>query len=292
MKRVALLVSILSCIVTHAFSQSPGYDKNRIAISADGNNQPDNHAEAQWPRADPDDWGGTPAALAMIAKSGLKNQLVHFSFNNFMEAPAHTTETNYMAEGVNGAIQRWGFDASRFFDVPEDPSTAITHLADELKKSTEADPLYFIHMGPSEFFYQAVKQVVDGGDIASLANVRVISHSGYNDNHLRRTAHHTMTQAIELSGSRIKYKKIVDQNACGNIHKLWCSGTDFSPFHWMRDHADLNIQWLYGRLQFHPQGKGADISDAGMVYYLLKGDEYGNLSKLKVLIGDGISLQN
>ncbi|WP_276165460.1 hypothetical protein [Zobellia alginiliquefaciens] len=270
-------------------AQSLGYNNNRIAISADGNNQPDNHPEAKWPRADPDDWAGTPAALAIIAKLGLQDKLVHFSYNNFIAATAHTTETNYMADGVNGAIERWNFDSTRFFDVPENNNAAIDHLANEIKKSTAKDPLYFVHMGPSEFFYRAVEKIVDDGNKEALGNVYVISHSGYNDNHLRRNAHHTMKETIALSGNLIKYKKIKDQNACEDPSKLWCSNTDFSPYHWMRDHSDPDIKWLFSRTQFHPQNKGADISDAGMVWYLLLGDEDGNPKKLEKFIGNGIS---
>lgn len=132
MKTKLLLIAICFAIFSssHVFGQALGYDNNRIAVSADGNNEPDNHPEAQWPKADPDDWAGTPAALAMLAKAGLQDNLVHYSYNNFIEAPAHTSSINYMADGVNGAIQRWDFEPTVFFDVPTDPSAAITHLAD------------------------------------------------------------------------------------------------------------------------------------------------------------------
>ncbi|RED96555.1 hypothetical protein [Marinoscillum furvescens] len=271
-----------------ATAQHPVYQNHRIAISADGNNQADEHSEARWPRADPDDWGGTPAALAILAKANLQNQVVHYSYNNFIAAPPHTDERNFMAEAANYAIEHLGFDESVFFDVSAAPAKAIDHLAEVLQQSTASDPLFFIHMGPSEFFYQAVAKVVSAGKQDALAHVYVISHSGYNDNHLRRTAHHTMAEAIALSDGRINYQKIKDQNACKEPEKLWCSGTDFTPFYWMRDHSDPALRWVYSRLQFHPGGKGADISDAGMVYYLLTGDEYGNLSKLKDYMGDGI----
>ncbi|WP_063769056.1 sugar-binding protein [Flammeovirga sp. OC4] len=286
-----LLLLILSLLLSgQLLAQSLGYDNHRIAISADGNNQPDNHPEAQWPRADPDDWGGTPASLAIIAKLGLQDKVVHFSYNNFIDAPAHTTETNYMKEAAEGGIEKWNFKEGVFFDVPEDPATAITHLAEEIGKSTADDPLYFIHMGTSEFFYRAVQEVIDDGKIETLAHVQIISHSGFNDNHLRREAHHTMQEAITLSGDRLKYKKIQDQNGCENLDQLWCSGTNFTPWKWMETHSDPNIQWVYSRMQFHPQGKGADISDAGMVYYLLLGDEFGSPEKFQNFIGDGIPL--
>ncbi|TNJ46397.1 hypothetical protein KFZ70_13255 [Tamlana fucoidanivorans] len=284
----ASVIILMFLLPKSLIAQALGYNNNRIAISADGNNQADFHPEARWPRADPDDWGGTPVALSLIAKLSKQDKLVHFSYNNFIAAPKHTSETNYMADGVNGAITRWNYDASRFFDVPENPETAIKHLASEISKSTAQDPLYFIHMGPSEFFYLSIKHVIENGNIEALNHVYVISHSGYNDNHLRRKSHHTMNQAIILSENRIKYKKIKDQNACNIPDKLWCSGTNFTPFHWMRDHNDEGIQWLYSRLHFHPDKRGADVSDAGMVYYLLLGDEDGNLTKLKSLFNNGI----
>lgn len=288
MKFLNLLILAFLMCSTHIMSQALGYNNHRIAISADGNTQADNHVEARWPRADPDDWAGTPATLAMLAKADKKEQLVHFSYNNFIGAPAHSTETNHMDASVQGAIQRWGFDASKFFDVPENNAVAITHLANEIKKSTATDPLYFIHMGPSEFFYLAIKEVVDAGDLNSLSHIYVVSHSGYNDDHLRRFAHHTMNQTIALSGDRINYKKIQDQNACDDANIKWCSRENFTPYYWMRDSGDESLKWLYTRMQI-PGGKHADISDAGMIWYLLFDDELGNPSKLSTFMGEGIN---
>lgn len=55
-------------------ADSPWTPGNRIAISADGN-----------PDADADDVGATPFALAVLAKAGLQNSLVHYDFNNFLK---------------------------------------------------------------------------------------------------------------------------------------------------------------------------------------------------------------
>ena len=157
----------------------------------------------------------------------------------------------------------------------------------ELAKSTADAPLYYVHMGPAEFFYRAVKEVVDEGNGPALAHVYIISHSGYNDTHLRRQAHHTMAQGVEYSDSLLNYRKIKDQNGEWDPHVLWNSKTDFSPWYWLRDHGDPNLNWLYERMRAHAYGK-ADISDAGMVYWLLLGDEDGNPSKFKEFIGQGI----
>ncbi|EWH09180.1 hypothetical protein DS2_13944 [Catenovulum agarivorans DS-2] len=292
----ALLSFIFSIHLVHASNWQ--YNNNRIAISADGNNQPD--VQHYWTTADPDDWGATPAALAIIAKLNLQDRLVHFSYNNFIDSPAHTSAINQMEVGVQGAINYWQFDQTRFFDVTEQYQQALSSLVKQIAISTENNPLYYIHMGPSEFFYRVVKQVLLQGKAESLNHVYVLSHSGYNDNHLRRgdpkfdkkpvpqhKVHHTLSQAIELSGNRLKYKRIKDQNGEWDANLLWNSKHDWSVWDWMKNHSDPSVAWIYKRMRQHPKGV-ADCSDAGMVFYLLLGDENGSPEKFKQFIGNGI----
>lgn len=300
-KSILLLAATSLCFSSGiSNAQSLGYSNSRIAVSADGNNQADNHHK--WARADPDDWGATPAALAILAKLKLQDKLVHYSYNNFIDAPPHTSETNHMKIGVDGGIHHWDFDPNRFFDVSKDHEAALNHLANELKTSTSEDPLYYIHMGPAEFLYQAVKLVVAEGKADSLSHIYVISHSGYNDNHLRRgdpkfdrtpvgeaDKHHTMEETIALSGNRLQYKKIKDQNTGDNPNAGWKSHNDWSVWHWMRDHKDPSVQWIYKRMLVNSKNS-ADISDAGLLYYLLLGDEKGSPSKFQKLIGNGIKV--
>lgn len=268
-----------------SFAGAWGYEANRIAVSADGNSAPD--PKHKWPTGDPDDWGATPATLAILAKRGMQDKLVHYSYNNFIDAPAGPDETNQMKIGVDGAIRWWGYDPDRFFDVTKDLAAARQDLKAELAASSAENPLYLIHMGPAEFFYQVVKEAVDEGNRAALAHVYVVSHSGYNDDHLRRPSHHTMRDAIACSNGMLNYKRIKDQNGAWDPAVLWNSGTDFAPWHWLRHHRDPNMQWLYARMQAHAGGK-ADISDAGMVYWLLTGDEDGNPAKFRSFIGRGV----
>tara|TARA_R110002126_G_scaffold291782_1_gene458018 strand:- start:36305 stop:36481 length:177 start_codon:yes stop_codon:yes gene_type:complete len=41
-----------------------------------------------------------------LAKKNLQSKLVHFSYNNFIPSPPHTTVKNYMKEGAEGTIKR------------------------------------------------------------------------------------------------------------------------------------------------------------------------------------------
>ena len=81
--------------------------------------------------------------------------------------------------------------------------------------------------------------------------------------------------------------KIQDQNDKTNPQNLWNSGSDFTVWYWMRDHADPDVRWMYKRLEAH-SGRVADISDCGLFFYLLTGDDQGNPAKFERFIGPGI----
>jgi hypothetical protein len=285
MKSILLALVLLLTGTSCLYAQFRTYESNRIAISGDGNSAPD--YQHKWPTGDPDDWGAVPAMLATLAKVNLQKKLVHFSYNNFMEAPAGPDDKNQMKIGADGAIERWGYEAARFFDITNSLEEAKSNLQEEIQKSSETDPLYFIHMGLSEFFYQVVKEVVDAGNEECLAHVYIVSHSGFNDTHLRRDYHHTLFEAMEYGQGRMHYQKIKDQNGKWDPNLLWNSGKDFSPWYWMRDHPDPDVRWIYERMLAHTGGV-ADISDTGMLYWLLTGDEDGNPAKFREFIGEGI----
>ncbi len=279
------LIALLVQISAICSAQQWNYNNNRIAISADGNNVDD--PLDKWLRADEDDWGATPATMAIIAKLDLGHKLVHFSYNNFVEGLPGPDEENMMDIGVKGGLARFPLNPAVFYDCTKEFDKAKESLKREITRSTESDPLYFIHMGPSEFFYQCIEEVVAEGGIESTSHIYVLSHSGYNDNHLRRPYHRTMEQAIARSGGRINYRRIKDQNGSNDPDKLWNSLKDFSVWYWMRDSKDPNIRWIYSRMEVNAKGH-ADISDAGLVFYLLLGDEDGSPSKLRDFFGKSI----
>lgn len=287
MKNLFLLITVNFFLVSTISAQGFNYKNNRIACSADGNNQPDLEYQGKYNYADPDDYGATPAALAIIAKLKMQHKLVHYSYNNFMPSPPHTTYRNYMKEGVEGSIKRYNYNKKMFFDVGTHQKEALIHLKKEIEKSTKDDPLYFVNMGPSEFLYQAVKMVVDENNESSLAHLYVLSHSNYNDNHLRRPNHHTIKEVIELSKNKIHFKRIKDQNKKWSSTEGWSSYHDWTVWDWLKNHPNEDISWIWTSMNKHKE-KRADISDAGMVYYLLTGDEDGNPKKFQKFLGSEI----
>lgn len=200
-------------------------------------------ASANGPRVIPTT-GALPASCAIIAKLGLQAKLVHCSYNHFIDAPAGPDAENQLKIGADGTIERWGFGKKVFFDVTRQRKEAIENLAAKMAKSIEDDRLYFIHAGLSEFLYLAVERVIEKGKIEHLSHVYLLSHSGFNENEKRRSNHHDWSDVQALSGKRIQYKMIKDQNSKDHPHKLWNSGADFSVWFWMRDHPSPDVQWV------------------------------------------------
>ncbi|WP_282039873.1 T9SS type A sorting domain-containing protein [Saccharicrinis aurantiacus] len=316
MKKIILCLAMALIAIPILSASGWGYNNHRIAVSADGNNQPDPDTwggsvspnapaadvgntftyNSAWQRGDEDDWSATPAALAMLANAGLEGNLVHYSYNNFIGSPAHTTARNIMKEGVEGALLRWtDFDASVFYDVSADNTAAINHLAEQIKISTASDPLYFVSMGPSEFLYRALEKVKADGNESSISHLYILSHSNYNDNHIRRVDHrrveHILNDFPVTEG--VNFKRIKDQNQSSNLNNGWSSSKvngskTWYPYNFLRDHFDPDCNFLWDMLNVDASLSKPDISDAGMIWFLLYNDQDGNPSKLKTQFIDGI----
>lgn len=248
----AFVLSALVCIgamTTANAAPSPWTQGNRIAISADGN-----------PDADADDVGATAFTLAVLAKLGLQDHLVHYDFNNFLEYKRIDPAQNRMWLSAMGGQSRWGFDGDRFFDAAIDPDAAVAHLAAEISKSTADDPLYLIVAGPLELTYRAL----EAADPAARAHVILVSHHNYNEYFKPRLWQRNITDVRRLV-PEIGYLRIIDQNGGG------LKGSENADFHWLRDHADPNLNWVYDRIA---AGK-PDVSDTGMVTWLvgINGDD-------------------
>ncbi|MFI3278528.1 MAG: hypothetical protein SNH13_02980 [Rikenellaceae bacterium] len=287
MKKFILTTLALAIMVGFASAQTQSgwkkYDNNRIAVSFDGNSAPDN--AYKWPTGDPDDWGAAVATCAILAKLDLQSKLVHCSYNNFIDAPSGPDEENELKIGLEGAFKFWNFSDGVLFDVTTELAVTRSHLALQIMRSTAEDPLYFLHAGLSEFVFQVIEEVVKLGGIESLNHLYVISHSGFNEKEKRRPYHRDWSDIVAISGGRIKYKKICDQNGSHDPNVLWHSGKDFSVWYWMRDHKDPAVRWIYERAKIHPSGV-FDISDCGMLYYLIFEDEMGNPEKFRKFIGN------
>jgi len=118
--------------------------------------------------------------------------------------------------------------------------------------------------------------------------VTIISHSTWNETHADKPWSNESPQhrgwtlnEIRNMGSPPAIKDLPDQN----------SGltTAFSAFYVWRDSSDSRLRWLWQRIQMQNSNVNyADISDAGMVAWLVDGrrtrDEQASATEIKALL--------
>jgi FAD/FMN-containing dehydrogenase len=251
MRRTILCVATVLCLwgpVVGGYERASAvtYSNNRIAIDADGNYN------------DRDDWAATPMGLALLARRGLQSRLVHYSWANII-GPNNPTFYNEMKTSTLGAADRFGFNRAKFFDCRNNLQGAITSLTNQINASTSSNRLFVIAVGPMEVLWRAV----NASDAAKRQYVTVISHTNWNAN---TTYPPTMTHTrADVEALGVQWIQIKDQNV--NLYTRKADGSpNWSPWFWLRDKPSARMRWIYDRMI--RTGK-PDVSDAGVVYYLL-----------------------
>lgn len=242
------------------------YSTQRIAIDADGNFN------------DPDDWAASPAGLAMLAVAGKRGRLVHYSYNNSLGATANDRYFyNQMSHSIDRAVELYGFSRDVFFDAQTRLGAAIENLRQQIDRSSDRDRLVIIAKGPMELIHRALVR----SSASRRAYVTVVSHSPWNNTRVWPPSMTKTWRDVQQTG--VRWQGIRDQNDLLYPRRrvagqppipLW------EPWSWMRDSRDYRLRFIYWRMQ--AAGK-SDISDAGMVYYLLRNDQDASPAKLRQL---------
>jgi alginate lyase len=236
----------------------------RIAYAADGNQH------------DPDDHASSAMALALLASEGLQANLVNYTYNNHIwDSDPAMVET--MTESVMGSAERFGFDTSVFFDAsnPQGLDAGVADLTADIDASTADDELTLALAGPMETAWMAL----DAADPEARTHVRCVSHgeNSWNKTHgAEDHGGHTYDDLIELGCQRVVPP---DQN--GEL-----GPSDMGPWEFLREMGDPNMEWLYERID--AAGGIGDVSDAGMIYFAITGNEAPTRDDLRsMLTGSG-----
>jgi hypothetical protein len=225
----------------------------RIALSSDGNQH------------DEDDWAGAAMGLALLAHRNLQPNVVHYDYDNHIWDSEEQYREN-MRDSVLEGGERFGFDTSRFYDatVPEELDAGVRNLTAEINASTADDELWIVLAGPMETAWMAL----DAADPDARQHVKCLSHGEWNETHGRDDhGGHDYDDLIDLGCQEVR---IPDQN-----HNL--GETDMSDWDYLNDLGD-DMQWLYERIDLLGNG---DVSDAGMDYYIITGNEEVSRSELR-----------
>lgn len=230
-----------------------GQSNDRIAVSADGNIH------------DHDDWGATAATLAILHAAGVGDRLVHYDYSSHVGESTDRGERQ-MAESALGGADRYGYDTARFFDDTKDVDGAVASIKSAVDASTAEDRLTFIVAGPMEVAFRGIA----AADENKSQFVTVVSHSGWNNTH-RHGAELSHT-ADDVKRLGVRFTQLPDQNA--HLH----AGSDARGYERFEASDDVDITWIVER------DDKRDISDAGMAYWAVTGEEKPTMDDLRTLL--------
>ena len=167
-------------------------------------------------------------------------------------------------------------------------------MRDAIVASTADNPLFIMVAGPTKVIGEGMMRA-DKMNSNALNHVTLISHSDWNEMHAGRGDKNGGEGEIKYEwgelkksfGNKANFVEIPDQN--GNrtnttaVHNnpnpgFNTRGTD--ECNWMTTIGDANVKWVHDRIVKVKNAKNQyDFSDAGMAYYLVTGDKYGNCTK-------------
>ena len=256
--------------------------KGRIAISSDGNEH------------DHDDWAATPLSLALLAASGLQDNLVLYTYSDHVwgsnqDHPTSKSGLNsyeHMRESALGGQKWFRFDKTKFVCAVDNAEVPYTALRDVINESTADNPLIIIAAGPM----QVVGEAINRSDVLKRQFVTLISHSNWNNNHSDKPSNKywdlhsgwtfkeiTETFSIDAGGN-LKCIQIADQNGGADYDGF---KAPIEKFEWIKTSQARNNpaykpgawDWLYSQQETCIKENDFDPSDAGMIVYLLTGIE-------------------
>ncbi len=248
--KTTILKPIFTILLLAIFSSAFAF-QGKIAVIADGNSP------------DPDDIGATSASLAMLKIFNREKDLVHYTHS--CDLSGMKDREGMMARSLFGTAKEWGgFIKKDFFNFNNQRDAARKHLAAQINKASKKSLLYVINAGETDLLYEALVRAKKG----KRKFVRYITHHVAND----VGDFHDLTDILRISGvpsRKVFVQRIKDQNT--NLKK------PINNMYWARNHDSNKVREIWKHVKkgetewpdFKSIKNKADISDAGMLWYLL-----------------------
>jgi hypothetical protein len=266
-----LLLGLILPVMFQPVSAGPIPTENdRIGWSSDGN------------KVDPDDWAATALALAVFAKMGWQDKLVHFDYNNRLDG-SHAWKEAENYESTIGGARRFGFNEDVFFDAQRELEAAIESAKEEINKSHEGSKFWYVQAGPFEVAYQALLRANPGKRQYCI----LVSHSEINERADKwkledGSPSHGKDDCVAL-GAKYFFTEIQGKDKFGGKTFL-----RWDLVEWLKHSPCEEYRWVHSRFRATAKHKenGLDASDGGMAFVLATGDLNGNFSpKLRGFLG-------
>ncbi len=245
----------------------------RIAMASDGNN------------ADADDHGSTAFSIAMLHYAGLLDKLVFIGHSSLYKSPCKNAYGNWcdlIDSASTGAMLRFGGDASIIYSFKEDYDDnnqldeSIAALTNAINASSPGDPLWIYCAGPMDVVYRAI----DNASKSKRAYVKCISHSKWNQNSTYGgLSYDWADMKSSFTSDGVSFHEISDQNKSNGNYDFAQESDGASKWNWLAQSGDPVWTWLRNTnldsWLSAKKNKVFDISDAGMMYWLISGGPQG-----------------
>lgn len=248
----------LTVIVTASLADG----QERFAICHDGNYN------------DKDDIGAVAMVEAMVWKAGEQINLVHLSHSSHRGANDLQQHLD-MQISANRASRLYGILPNTIWDDWKDTRASVLHLASEIDNSSPTNRLTILQGGP----WETMALAFDNSDPTNHQYVDIISHSYWNDNYRYNLSHRnkdTFYFQYWVGGpfygfTPPTYKKIQDQNSTA-------FKSNINNWNWLS--FRLQTRFVLWRTSESDYAEG-DMSDAGMLFYYLTGNEYAIMQDIR-----------
>jgi hypothetical protein len=265
---------------------------DRIAVSADGNFR------------DEDDIGASPMTFALLVAADTTDRLVYYGYRSHIWNPESSralkrfngrTQDQRMKAAISEGVGVYGLDKDVFKDekayYDASGQEAQPELVSAINASSKSSRLWIIGAGPMQTIYKSLQ----AADLDKLEYVTLISHSISNNKHAEGHKGGVRWEDVKSllinNGGQIHFggrtcsgcisptvAKPRDQNALLDFRK---ASDPLKVWTWLRDSSDKRENFVFDKIKDSNVG---DVSDAGMMYYLLTGDENADPVKLRAFL--------
>jgi Malectin domain len=238
----------------------------RVAISQDGNYH------------DRDDICSSAIETAIWHKSGRADNIVYWGYADHYWLSNASWETD-MLNSISGGVSRFGpFPNAQIYNTTASHMAAVQALTSIINASGPNSPLHLLENGPA----QVIGEAIQASSPSARQYVTVYSQSLWNDNHAKTAWAREGLQSPyyifdQFAGMGVNVIHIEDQDTLLKTTK--------SPWFWLRDSPDPDLQWLWSRNEVAwPNRDRFDCSGAGLIYYEITGDAGATPAKLKAYL--------
>lgn len=310
-----ILCIVFMSLVNQLFAQIP-YDvdakKGKIVYFSDGNG------------GDIDDVGANAFTLYTLSRLNLQEKVGLYVYSDKFGAKNSNNnheKTNKIT--VDKAISSWGFNSAIFKegdDYFNHRTPIVNKLVELIDNTSENNPLYIVFAGEGGYSY--TYEAFEEASANKLKNVTLISHSLFNEaaNDDRDKKDGNSDNKIKLNGRSIPlysyidlendfetatyygHRQVLDQNGKGASKIEGFASNSLGntqrwlPWNWLNtgEVSNVDTKFIYQQMQKTialpnktKVGK-ADISDFGMVWFMLTGNKKGNPYELKEFFKTGL----